>query len=98
MRYQVFIPGVADGDQDIADKAVALDTFDGGAGVEGAECGVIEGDEVCQGGAVGLRTRVEFDLFGGLREFVPRTDGKTVITTINAICLLYTSPSPRDRG
>ena len=82
---QAGIGGIADGDQHIADEAIAPDALDGAAGKQRAKGSIIQCREIRQlgRGEFSARCKGRFLMCGG--EFIPGADCQAIITPIDAI-------------
>src|SRR3546814_20912895 len=76
---------VADGDEDVAQEAVAAGALDGRAGEDAAEARVVELGEILQAWCGQLGARQERRLRRALRKLVPRADGEAVVAAVDAV-------------
>ena len=76
--------GVAEGDADVAEEGGAFDAFDGAFGEEGAESGVVEGEEVAEAVVEDGGAGLEGGVVGGLGEAVPGTCVEAVVAAVDA--------------
>jgi len=77
--------GVAEGDADVAEEAVAFDTLDGRFCEEGAEGVGVEGEEGAEGVLKDFGTGVESGFAGDLSEAIPRAGVEAVVTAVDAV-------------
>jgi hypothetical protein len=75
---------VAEGDADVAEEGGAFDAFDRAFGEEGAEGGVVEGEEVAEAVLEDGGSGLEGGLAGGLGEAVPGAGVEAVVATVDA--------------
>ena len=79
------IAGIADGDQHVADEAVAADALDRRAAKARPEAGVVERQRAPPAAAREIVAGGELRLRAALGELVPRADGEAVVAAIDAI-------------
>lgn len=81
----VLIAGVAEGDADVSQEAVAFDSFDGRLREEGSELLKVESEEVAEAMLKEAGSGVEAGLAGDLGEAVPRAGVEAVVAAVDAV-------------
>ena len=84
-RKVVDSPSVAEGDTDVAEEAVAFDSFDGGFGEKGAELFDVESEEVAEAVLEDFGSGVQTGFAGDLGETIPGAGVEAVVATVDAI-------------
>ena len=84
-RKVVDSPGVAEGDTDVAEEAVAFDSFDGGFGEKGAELFDVESEEIAEAVLEDLGSGVEAGFAGNLRETIPGAGVETIVAAVDSV-------------
>src|SRR5262249_3814926 len=85
LRGQRLVCGIAHRDQHVSNETVAAGAFHRRLRKELAKRRIIEAGEIGKRGSLQRGTRCEPDISAGLREFVPGTDRKTIVTAIDAV-------------
>ena len=85
LRHETLIPGIAGGDQHIAQEPVAPGAFDRRAAEAGAKGRIVERQQLGERRIVAPGPRGELCLARALREFVPRAHGETVVAAEDAV-------------
>lgn len=81
----VLTAGVAEGDADVSQEAVAFDSFDGGLREEGSELLKVESEEVAEAMFKEAGAGVEAGFAGDLGEAVPGAGVEAVVAAVDAV-------------
>jgi len=81
----ILTAGVAEGDADVSQEAIAFDSFDGGLREEGPELLKVESEEVAEAMVKEAGAGVEAGFAGDLGEAVPGAGVEAVVAAVDAV-------------
>jgi len=79
------VADVAEGDGDVAEESAAFGAEDGGTGEAGAEGGVVEGEQIVEGGGVEVVAAVRGEESGLRGEPVPGAGGEAIVAPVDPV-------------
>ena len=89
-RFECGLTAIAYGVENISEEAMPPDALNRRAAKLGSKLGIPQGGQLCKVGRGEIIAGRQFNFASLLREFIPRADGKAVITAVNAVAHFFT--------